>query len=201
MQDRPLSSSFERRSRDLFSLPRSDNELSPKQSRPTSALRPLLPLAPRHEEDVVLLEVSPTAKHKRRESVRHNSPPPTCDELVGRFRRRPSSSKGHNGFMDTMDFPTNIIERYSFKGNASFRSTSNIQVSEGKNKITGKQVVIKSVRKDCVQSGELHGLKTQIKVLKQVKHPHIVQLVDVFEDENKISLVFELYVPQPLCIG
>ena len=36
------------------------------------------------------------------------------------------------------------------------------------------------------------GLMNEIDILKQVDHPNIVKLIDVYEDETTFSLVLEL---------
>jgi len=49
---------------------------------------------------------------------------------------------------------------------------------------------IKSIRKAKVSKIEV--LKREIEILKEVKHPHIIELVEVFEDERYLHLITEL---------
>jgi len=49
---------------------------------------------------------------------------------------------------------------------------------------------VKTIRKDKVGSPKF--LKLEIDILKELKHPHIIELVDVFEDEKYVHLVTEL---------
>jgi len=55
---------------------------------------------------------------------------------------------------------------------------------------TNQWYAIKSIRKAKVKKIEV--LKREIEILKEVKHPHIIELVDVFEDAKFLHLVTEL---------
>ncbi|GAX19767.1 calcium/calmodulin-dependent protein kinase I [Fistulifera solaris] len=55
---------------------------------------------------------------------------------------------------------------------------------------TGEVYAIKSIRKSKVNKIEV--LKREIEILKEVKHPHIIQLFDVYEDERYLHLITEL---------
>jgi len=57
-------------------------------------------------------------------------------------------------------------------------------------RITNEYYAIKSIRKNKVKNIEV--LKREISILKEVKHPHIIELVDVFEDPKYLHLVTEL---------
>ena len=49
---------------------------------------------------------------------------------------------------------------------------------------------IKSIRKSKV--GKIEVLKREIEILKEVNHPNIIKLVDVFEDQKYLHLITEL---------
>lgn len=49
---------------------------------------------------------------------------------------------------------------------------------------------IKSIRKSKVSKIEV--LKREIEILKEVKHPHIIELIEVYEDERYLHLITEL---------
>ena len=51
----------------------------------------------------------------------------------------------------------------------------------------GKSFAIKKV-----VNTERNTAQQEIKILKQVDHPNIVKLIDVYEDESTFSLVLEL---------
>jgi len=55
---------------------------------------------------------------------------------------------------------------------------------------TKEWYAIKSIRKSKV--GKLEVLKREIDILKEVKHPNIIELIEVHEDEKYIHLVTEL---------
>jgi calcium-dependent protein kinase len=55
---------------------------------------------------------------------------------------------------------------------------------------TGEWYAIKSIRKAKVSKIEV--LKREIAILKEVKHPHIIELVEVYEDERYLHLITEL---------
>ena len=55
---------------------------------------------------------------------------------------------------------------------------------------SGNWYAIKSIRKAKVSKIEV--LKREIEILKEVKHPHIIELVEVFEDERYLHLITEL---------
>ena len=58
------------------------------------------------------------------------------------------------------------------------------------NRSTGEWYAIKSIRKAKVSKIEV--LKREIEILKEVKHPNIIELIDVFEDAKYLHLVTEL---------
>lgn len=55
---------------------------------------------------------------------------------------------------------------------------------------SGACFAIKSIRKAKVSKIEV--LKREIEILREVKHPHIIELVDVYEDERYLHLITEL---------
>lgn len=58
------------------------------------------------------------------------------------------------------------------------------------NRETNEWFAIKSIRKSKVPKIEV--LKREIEILKEVKHPNIIELIDVFEDSKYLHLVTEL---------
>jgi len=58
------------------------------------------------------------------------------------------------------------------------------------NRQTGKWYAIKSIRKAKVK--KIECLKREIEILKEIIHPNIIELVDVFEDTKYLHLVTEL---------
>lgn len=58
------------------------------------------------------------------------------------------------------------------------------------NRESGEWYAIKSIRKSKVSKIEV--LKREIEILKEVKHPHIIELIEVYEDERYLHLITEL---------
>jgi len=58
------------------------------------------------------------------------------------------------------------------------------------NRETGAWYAVKSIRKSKVSKIEV--LKREIEILKEVKHPHIIELIEVYEDERYLHLITEL---------
>jgi calcium-dependent protein kinase len=55
---------------------------------------------------------------------------------------------------------------------------------------SGAWYAIKSIRKSKVSKIEV--LKREIEILKEVKHPHIIELTEVYEDERYLHLITEI---------
>ncbi len=53
------------------------------------------------------------------------------------------------------------------------------------------QVAIKKVRAGACKDGVHISALREIKVLKELKSPHVVRLLDVFPNKSGVSLVFE----------
>ena len=55
----------------------------------------------------------------------------------------------------------------------------------------GRKVAIKIINKKLVTAIDFQQVKTEIDILKIAKHPNIIQLYDVFENENYIYIIME----------
>jgi len=62
-------------------------------------------------------------------------------------------------------------------------------VRKGRNKRTGKVYAIKCIQKRFIK---VHLMEREILIMKSLKHPHILPLIEVFEDKEYIFLVLEL---------
>jgi len=51
---------------------------------------------------------------------------------------------------------------------------------------------VKVIDKRHLTGRELVGLKDEIRILKSVDHPHIISMIDVFDDGRKVKMVLEL---------
>ncbi|KAM9176885.1 LOW QUALITY PROTEIN: cyclin-dependent kinase 2 [Mergus octosetaceus] len=64
-------------------------------------------------------------------------------------------------------------------------------VYKARNKVTGEVVALKKIRLDTETEGVPSTAIREISLLKELKHPNIVKLLDVIHTENKLYLVFE----------
>ena len=62
-------------------------------------------------------------------------------------------------------------------------------VKLGVHRGSGRKVAIKIINKKLVSAIDVQQVKTEIDILKIAKHPNIIQLYDVFENENYIYII------------
>eukprot|EP00354_Favella_ehrenbergii_P001237 CAMPEP_0170471980 /NCGR_PEP_ID=MMETSP0123-20130129/14092_1 /TAXON_ID=182087 /ORGANISM="Favella ehrenbergii, Strain Fehren 1" /LENGTH=138 /DNA_ID=CAMNT_0010739955 /DNA_START=60 /DNA_END=477 /DNA_ORIENTATION=- len=87
-------------------------------------------------------------------------------------------------------YPSNIKADYKVEsviGKGSFAS-----VRKGRSRATGEKVAIKVIAKRKLTEDDKVGLQNEIDILKQVDHPNIVKLFDIYEDDKYFFLVMEL---------
>jgi len=58
-------------------------------------------------------------------------------------------------------------------------------VREATNKETGEKVAIKAIAKQHISASDMKRLGTEIDIMKKLKHPHIIQLIDVFDNSSE----------------
>lgn len=84
----------------------------------------------------------------------------------------------------------NIKEVYKIEstlGKGSFAT-----VKKAKHRETGVRYAVKVISKSKISDEEKLAVQMEIDILKQMDHPNIVKLMDVFEDERHWCLVMEL---------
>ncbi|XP_033745274.1 calcium/calmodulin-dependent protein kinase type 1-like [Pecten maximus] len=82
-----------------------------------------------------------------------------------------------------------VKKRYIFKevlGTGAFS-----EVSLAQDTLESKLVAIKCINRRCL-AGKEESLENEIEVLRRLRHPNIVQLLEVFEEKNNVYLVMEL---------
>lgn len=62
---------------------------------------------------------------------------------------------------------------------------------KAQNKVTGTYVAIKKFKDSDDDEYVRKTALREIRILKQLKHDHIVDLLEVFREDNRIFLVFE----------
>ncbi|CAI9730550.1 calmodulin-dependent kinase type 1-like [Octopus vulgaris] len=99
------------------------------------------------------------------------------------FSRKHEADKKHNR-------DTDIKKRYEFKETLGTGAFSEVVLAEDKLE-KGKFVAVKCIDRHGLR-GKEESLENEIQVLRRLKHPNIVQLLDVFEDKQRVFLVMEL---------
>jgi len=84
----------------------------------------------------------------------------------------------------------NIKEIYKIE--ATLGKGNFATVKKAKNRTTGERFAVKVLSKKKMTEEDKAAMKVEIEILKQVDHPNIVKLIDVFEDERHWCLVMEL---------
>ena len=79
-----------------------------------------------------------------------------------------------------------------YKIEATIGKGSFATVKKAKNRETGERFVVKVLSKKKMTEEDKIAMQTEIEILKQVDHPNIVRLIDIFEDERHWCLVMEL---------
>ncbi len=74
------------------------------------------------------------------------------------------------------------------------RAPSPHQVRAATHRGSGSSVAVKSIRKSLLAASDVAGLRREVEILHHLAgHPHISQLLGVFEDSSSLHLVLELY--------
>lgn len=103
------------------------------------------------------------------------------------------SVKAKNDLKGTREHDVSILrveDKYEIGaqiGKGSFGS-----VYKGKNNFTGEEVAIKVINKKNIKPKEVELLTREVKIMKKLRHPHIVRLHDLFDGPSKLYIVLEL---------
>jgi len=98
------------------------------------------------------------------------------------------------------DFQTNLVRQQSdmvdydeqFKEGASLGEGITGSVCRVRAIATGKEYAMKSINLEKVNKSQVKELKTEIDILKQLDHPNIVHLHQVYQNKNNIKVIMEL---------
>ncbi|XP_048517436.1 calcium/calmodulin-dependent protein kinase type 1 [Dendroctonus ponderosae] len=83
-----------------------------------------------------------------------------------------------------------IEEKYNLKDVLGTGAFSTVKFAESKAN-PGEMYAVKIIDKKALK-GKEDSLENEIKVLRRLKHPNIVQLLETFEDKSRVFLVMEL---------
>jgi calcium/calmodulin-dependent protein kinase I len=65
------------------------------------------------------------------------------------------------------------------------------EVKQAKNRQTGQEVAVKIIDKASC-AGKEGMIQTEVHILRQINHPHIIPLYDMYETEHNILLVMQM---------
>ena len=108
--------------------------------------------------------------------------------ILSRLRGKKKQKKAEKKRIFNLN-DSRVEDHYAFGeelGRGSFA-----KVRAGRHYKTSEKVAIKIIDKNSIDV-KIESLKTEVKILMNVKHPNIVNLLDVFEDDDKLYLIMEL---------
>ncbi|XP_021917742.1 calcium/calmodulin-dependent protein kinase type 1 isoform X3 [Zootermopsis nevadensis] len=88
------------------------------------------------------------------------------------------------------DKQPSVEDKYNLKELLGTGAFSEVRLAESKEK-PGLMFAVKIIDKKALK-GKEDSLENEIKVLRRLKHPNIVQLLETFEDKHKVYLIMEL---------
>ena len=88
------------------------------------------------------------------------------------------------------DKSPSVEDKYVLKELLGTGAFSEVRLADSKDK-PGLMYAVKIIDKKALK-GKEDSLENEIKVLRRLKHPNIVQLLETFEDKHKVYLVMEL---------
>eukprot|EP01083_Nonionella_stella_P064350 167619_1 len=100
------------------------------------------------------------------------------------------SSKSKRMFVDRPVLNKRFHEAYDIFEEIGLGTFASVHRCARKSDST--QLAAKTIHKKYLNDKELMGLMHEITILKQISHPNIVSLTDVFDDGNDVCLVLEL---------
>ncbi|XP_043250333.1 calcium/calmodulin-dependent protein kinase I isoform X2 [Colletes latitarsis] len=104
------------------------------------------------------------------------------------FGKKDSSKKIKKDGKD--DKSPSVEDKYILKELLGTGAFSEVHLAESKEK-PGQMYAVKITDKKALK-GKEDSLENEIKVLRRLSHPNIVQLLETFEDKHKVYLVMEL---------
>jgi len=116
-------------------------------------------------------------------SASRDIPPPAETKKVVYEPESPRS----NGAVQTLGSVEDKYELGQELGRGGFSI-----VREGRNKTTGEKVAVKFIEKKFVDQEELKLLQREIDIMARVQHTNVLRLFEIFDTDQKLSLVMEL---------
>lgn len=105
------------------------------------------------------------------------------------FGKKDSTKKSKRDGKDYSQMPS-IDDKYVMKELLGTGAFSEVRLAESK-EYPGQVYAVKIIDRKALK-GKDDSLENEIKVLRRLKHPNIVQLLETFEDKHKVYLIMEL---------
>ncbi|XP_017051422.1 calcium/calmodulin-dependent protein kinase type 1 isoform X2 [Drosophila ficusphila] len=106
------------------------------------------------------------------------------------FGKKDSGKKAKAKEMKELNKQVSIEEKYNLHGLLGTGAFSEVRLAESKD-VPGDHFAVKIIDKKALK-GKEESLENEIRVLRRLTHPNIVQLLETYEDKSKVYLVMEL---------
>ncbi|XP_020809865.1 calcium/calmodulin-dependent protein kinase type 1 isoform X2 [Drosophila serrata] len=106
------------------------------------------------------------------------------------FGKKDSGKKAKARDIKELNKQVSIEEKYNLHGLLGTGAFSEVRLAESK-ETPGDHFAVKIIDKKALK-GKEESLENEIRVLRRLTHPNIVQLLETYEDKSKVYLVMEL---------
>ncbi|KQS21499.1 calcium/calmodulin-dependent protein kinase type 1 isoform X2 [Drosophila erecta] len=106
------------------------------------------------------------------------------------FGKKDSGKKAKAKDIKELNKQVSIEEKYNLHGLLGTGAFSEVRLAESKDP-PGEHFAVKIIDKKALK-GKEESLENEIRVLRRLTHPNIVQLLETYEDKSKVYLVMEL---------
>ncbi|XP_017126090.1 calcium/calmodulin-dependent protein kinase type 1 isoform X2 [Drosophila elegans] len=106
------------------------------------------------------------------------------------FGKKDSGKKAKAKDIKELNKQVSIEEKYNLHGLLGTGAFSEVRLAESKD-TPGDHFAVKIIDKKALK-GKEESLENEIRVLRRLTHPNIVQLLETYEDKSKVYLVMEL---------
>uniref|UniRef100_H2ZMM2 non-specific serine/threonine protein kinase n=1 Tax=Ciona savignyi TaxID=51511 RepID=H2ZMM2_CIOSA len=87
----------------------------------------------------------------------------------------------------------NVKSRYDFYGNLGKGTYGKVKLA--RHRETGNMVAVKTIKKDKIKHDvDMKHIRREMEIMSSIQHDHIIQIFEVFENQDKIVIVME-YAP------